>query len=243
MIRSELADGIARITLDRPAKRNALTSDGLRELRSALESAGEDARAVVLTGAGDAFCAGADIEEVRSLDAEAAESFSALGQSVAETMEELPVPVVAAIDGPCIGGGTELVLACDLRFATPHSSFGEPGVRIGIFGGWGGTTRLPRLVGAGNAMDLALTGRTVTAAEAEEMGLVNRTVPDATERALAVVREVGNYRADALDAVKTALLNGQRLPADEALERERELFGGLFDEGMGGRIDAYLDEG
>lgn len=239
MIRSDESNGNTVLILDRPEKRNALDSAGLRELREAVADAGAREKPIVITGADGAFTAGADIDEVRSLDQETAAEFAALGQSVAQAIEDVPVPVLAAVDGPCLGGGTELVLACDARIATPDSTFGEPGVRLGIFGGWGGTYRLPRLVGPDAAMDLALTGRTVDAAEATEMGLVTAVADDAVERALTIARGMNDNRAAAMAAVKASIRDGQRRPKAEALERERERFAALFDAELREWLDAF----
>ena len=240
MIEREDRDEVAIVTLDRPEKRNALHSAGLEELRKTVMKAGEDAGAVVLRGAGEAFCAGADIEEVRTLGESEATEFAALGQSVADGIETANAPTIAAIDGPCIGGGTELALACDLRIATPRSTFGEPGVRIGVFGGWGGTYRLPRVVGTGNAMDLALTGRTIEAAEAADMGLVTEIVDDAEGRALELAGQIAGRRGAAVEAVRSSIHHGQRRDKAEALAHERTRFGSLFREDLDERIDEYL---
>ncbi|AGB15154.1 enoyl-CoA hydratase/carnithine racemase [Halovivax ruber XH-70] len=181
MIETAEADtGVVRVVLNRPTARNALTPAGLEDLASTIEAADErEAVAVVaLQGAGEAFCAGADLDAVAELDRETGADFARLGQRVARTIEDCETPVVAAIDGPAMGGGLELALACDLRVATPRSTFGEPGVTFGLFGAWGGTVRLPRIVGDGNAMDLALSGRTIDAETARRMGLVSRIVDD-----------------------------------------------------------------
>lgn len=172
MIRSR-ADGPVRVlTIDRPGKRNALTPDGLQALAEALLAAAEPV--VYLHGAGEAFCAGADLEIVAALDRESAVAFAELGQEVASTIAAYDGAVVAGIDGPARGGGLELALACDLRVATPQATLAEPGVAFGLFGAWGGTARLPQIVGIGSAADLALTGRAVGAETARRMGLVSQ---------------------------------------------------------------------
>ena len=176
MLRSR-ADGSVRVlTLDRPEKRNALTPAGLDELAAALDAASEPV--VYLRGAGEAFCAGADIETVAELDRAGGVAFAERGQAVAGALAAYDGAVVAGIDGPARGGGVELALACDLRIATPDATLGEPGVELGLFGAWGGTVRLPRIVGAGAAADLMLTGRAVEAEAAREMGLVSQVRSD-----------------------------------------------------------------
>ena len=241
MIRREDRDGVAVVTLDRPAKRNALGTDALDDLRTAVMRAGEETDAIVLTGAGGTFCAGADIDELRTMGEAEATEFASLGQSVADAIETANAPTIAAIDGPCLGGGVELALACDVRVAAPRSTFGEPGVRIGIFGGWGGTYRLPRLVGTGDAMSLALTGRTIDATTADGMGLVTELADDAEARAFALAREIAERRGAAVEAVRSAMHHGQRHGKDEALAHERTLFGALFGEDLNERIDEYMD--
>jgi len=210
------------VTLDRPERRNALTPAALDDLESAVTDA--DAPVVSIRGAGSAFCAGADLDAVAGLaDREAAERFAARGQRVARAIEISDAVVVAEIDGPARGGGVELALACDLRVATAAASFAESGVELGLFGAWGGTVRLPAVVGPSDAMDMALSGRVVDAREARRMGLVSRVVDDPR----AVAREIADNDAAALATVKRRL----RDDADrETLERrEREAFGELWE--------------
>jgi enoyl-CoA hydratase/carnithine racemase len=187
-------DGPVRtITLDRPAARNALRPADL----DALEAAVDTTQPVVyLHGAGPSFCAGADLDAVARLDDP--ESFARQGQRVARAIEESEAVVVAGVDGAARGGGVELALACDLRIATPAATFGEPGVRFGLFGAWGGTVRLPRIVGEGDALDFALSGRVVDAVEAHRMGLVSRVVDEPHT----VADAIAEHAHDALAVVK-----------------------------------------
>ncbi|MDY6775621.1 MAG: enoyl-CoA hydratase/isomerase family protein [Halobacteria archaeon] len=241
MIRKQTDDGVATVTVDRPEKRNAFDEEMLRDFRDSITEAGEEADAVVIRGEGDAFIAGADVSHVRTLDSEGAEEFARLGHSVADAIEDSSAPVIAAVDGACMGGGTEFILACDLRYATPRSKFGEPGVKIGIFGGWGGTYRLPRLVGLSDAMDLALTGRTVDAEDADAMDLVNEVVDDAEEKAYEVAEGIASRRSEAIRTVKQSITNGYELHKEEALEHERRLFAELFEDGVEEYVDSYLE--
>lgn len=172
MITTETSGDIRAITLDRPDRRNALTRGGLDELATAVADATEPV--LYLHGAGEAFCAGADLDTVRSLDEERAAAFAERGQQIATSLSEYDGAVVAGIDGPARGGGVELALACDLRVATPSATFAESGVTLGLFGAWGGTARLPRIVGEGIALDIALSGRVLDAAEARDCGLLSR---------------------------------------------------------------------
>lgn len=183
------------LTLDRPERRNALTPAGLDALAEALEAC--PAPVAYLRGAGPAFCAGADLAAVAAVaktnadadvdanadanaetDAEAVEPFIRRGQRVANAIEESQAVVIAGIDGAVRGGGVELAVACDLRLATPAATFGEPGVTFGLFGAWGGTIRLPEVVGLGDALDLSLSGRVIDSEEALRIGLVSRVLEE-----------------------------------------------------------------
>ena len=205
MIRTTNEGDVRVLTLDRPGRRNALRPADLDALEAAVVDAAEPV--VYLHGAGSSFCAGADLDAVAAL--EDPEAFARRGQRAARALEESESVVVAGIDGAARGGGVELALACDLRIATPDATLGEPGVRFGLFGAWGGTVRLPRIVGEGEALDFSLSGRVVDADEALRMGLVSRVVEDprvvATDLAdgapdaLAVVME----RVRASDDVET----------------------------------------
>ncbi|WP_336135240.1 enoyl-CoA hydratase/isomerase family protein [Natronomonas amylolytica] len=178
MIRVADADGYRIVTLDRPDQRNALTPAGLESLEAAVTDCPEPV--VYLRGAGEAFCAGADLSVVADVadDEAAVEPFVRRGQRVADAIEDSSSVVVAGIDGPARGGGVELALACDMRIATPGATFGEPGVTFGLFGAWGGTVRLPEVVGLGDALDFSLSGRVIDAEEALRIGLVSRVVDD-----------------------------------------------------------------
>jgi enoyl-CoA hydratase len=173
--------GVAKIIVNRPEARNALNRAVRQELRNVIESIETDKsiRVVIITGAGDkAFIAGADITELKEMTpAEMEEFASSLGQQLYTDIENLDVPVIAMINGFCVGGGCEVAMACDIRIASENAKFGQPEINIGIIPGGGGTQRLPRLVGWGNAKELIYTGRMIDAAEAERMGLVNRVVP------------------------------------------------------------------
>lgn len=233
MIEIDEAGSVREITLARPQRRNALTPEGLDELEAAIT--GADAPVVYLSGAGPAFCAGADLDVVAALDRDGAEAFAARGQRVADAIEGADAVVVAGIDGPARGGGVELALACDLRVATPDATFAEPGVRLGIFGSWGGTVRLPDVVGQGNALDLALSGRTIDADEALRMGLVSRVV----ESPRTVAEELAGNDPAALRLVKERLRDCD----DRAtrLERETAAFGRLVERNGSAIADRRTD--
>ena len=176
MIETTVEDGVAFLTLSHPRKRNALTPEGLDALEDAIERV--DVPVACLRSAGPAFCAGADLAVVADLDHESARAFARRGQRVANTIESSPSSVIAAVDGAARGGGVELALACDIRVATPEATFAETGVQLGLFGAWGGTHRLPQVVGRGEALDIALSGRVIDAEEALRIGLVSQVVDD-----------------------------------------------------------------
>jgi enoyl-CoA hydratase len=177
MIRIEDDGDLRVVTLHRPERRNALTPAALEELESAVTDCA--APVVYLHGAGEAFCAGADLNTVSTVaegDSGEVEEFVRRGQAVADAIENASSVVVAGIDGAARGGGVELALACDLRLATSEATFGEPGVTFGLFGAWGGTVRLPDVVGMGDALDFSLSGRVIDAEEALRIGLISRVV-------------------------------------------------------------------
>src|ERR671931_760584 len=187
----ERKDGAALVTLDRPDALNALNRAQLTELRDRLAelAADDEVRVVVLTGAGDrAFAAGADIKEMEPMSVGEARDWGALGHECGRLLETMPKPTIAAINGFALGGGCELALACDLRYAASAARLGQPEINLGIIPGWGGTQRLARTCGLGVAKDLILTGRAVDADEALRIGLVNGISEPVLEKALEVAR-------------------------------------------------------
>jgi enoyl-CoA hydratase len=184
---------VARVTIDRPQVLNALDLATLDELQHVVRQLAEDSsvRAVIITGSGEkAFVAGADVRELAARSPAAAQAYARLGQRVFTAIEHMGKPVIAALNGFALGGGCELAMACTLRLAAETARLGQPEVNLGTMPGFGGTQRLARLVGAGNALDLLLTGRQITADEALRIGLVNRVVPLA-----ALSGEAGNLAA------------------------------------------------
>ena len=222
-------DGVLWITINRPEKLNALNVRTIEELGRAAELAAEPSvRAVVLTGAGEkAFVAGADIAELNELGPEEAKEFGLRGQAVFTRFERLPKPVVAAVNGYALGGGCELAMACHVRIAARNAVFGQPEVKLGLIPGYGGTQRLPRLVGKGRALELLMTGRNVTAEEAERIGLVNRVVEPgelttAVEELLGAILKNGPLAAGrCVEAVQYGL----DAPFDDGCMLEATLFG------------------
>jgi enoyl-CoA hydratase len=230
-VRVEVGDGVSLVTVDRPEKLNALNAEVLDGLRSAFEAARDDAavRAVILTGAGDkAFIAGADISVLSALpSAEEGRRLAAQGQALTLLMESLGKPVIAALNGYALGGGCELALACTVRIAAEGARLGQPEVKLGIVAGYGGTQRLPRLVGPGRALELLLAGDPIDAAEALRIGLVNRVVPKEKliDEARALARKLAAAGPLAVKATLEAVHRGAGLPLPEALALEADLFG------------------
>ena len=176
----EIDEGIAVVTMNRPEALNAFNSEQLDLLGAAFHALGHDrsVRVVILTGAGDrAFAAGADIKEMADLTPAGGLAFGRQGQALTSAIERLPQPVIAAVNGYAFGGGCELAIACDLRLASENARFAQPEVSLGIPPGWGGTQRLPRLIGPGLAAEMIYTGRQVNAEEAHRIGLVNAVHP------------------------------------------------------------------
>ena len=229
MIGVERDGGVAVVTIDRQQALNALDQPTLTELRDRLaELAGEDGvRAVVLTGAGErAFVAGADIKAMAAMDIAQAEAWGTLGHETASLLETMPKPTIAAVNGFALGGGCELALACDIRYASSAAKLGQPEVSIGIIPGWGGTQRLPRVVGIGLAKELIMSGRLVDAEEALRIGLVNAVFApeELIERTLELARALAEKSPLVLAAAKQAM--NRTLYGD--LGAEAEAFAGLF---------------
>ncbi|MCA1591360.1 MAG: enoyl-CoA hydratase/isomerase family protein [Acidobacteria bacterium] len=229
----EDADGLARVRLNRPDKRNALTPamlERLAELFAEL-SARRDLRAVILSGAGQDFCAGTDIGELQALDEEEARHAAERGQKVCDVIESCRVPVIAAVQGAASGGGFELALACHLRVASASARFSLPETRLGVIPAYGGTQRLSRAVGTGRALAAMLAAGSLTADEASRLGLVNRVVPEKEliDEAKALARAIITASAPlAVRACLEAVTRGIRLPLEEGLKLEAELFARLF---------------
>jgi enoyl-CoA hydratase len=226
----ELSDGIARVTVDRPDKLNALNGAVIAELGDAVTRIETDAavRGVILTGSGQkAFVAGADIAELTAQTPMEGKARSAAGQQVFRRLERCGKPVIAAINGFALGGGCELAMACHIRIAAEHARFGQPEVKLGIGPGYGGTARLPRLVGKGRALELLLTGGMIDAAEAYRIGLVNRVVPAdrLMAEAEALLRTILENGLLAIRACLEAVDAGLETSLDQALLLESNHFG------------------
>ncbi|HEU5351375.1 MAG TPA: enoyl-CoA hydratase-related protein [Terracidiphilus sp.] len=228
----ELRPPLAQVTLNRPKVLNALDAATLAGLESAFRAlaADDSIRVVLLAGAGDrAFAAGADIRELAALSAEQGKAFSQRGQAIFRSLETLGKPVLACIRGFALGGGCELAMACTLRLAAHDARLGQPEVKLGVLAGYGGTQRLPRLVGRGAALRILLTGEILSAQEAFRIGLVDEVVPadELMPRAEALALQIAANAPLAVRETLRAVDEGLDLPLDIALSREAAFFGAL----------------
>jgi enoyl-CoA hydratase len=223
-------DGVATVTIDRPDSLNALNVTTLKALDRTLDET-EDARVVVLTGAGeDAFVAGADIGYMKGLSVEEAMEYAELGHEICDRLADHSAPVIAAVNGYAFGGGCELALACDLRVASENAVLGQTEIDLGIVPGWGGTQRLSRLVGDAAARRMVFLGERLDAEAAAEIGLVGEVVPQ--DDLDSVVEEMAHQLAEkprfALAAAKEALNQVHEGPQSAGLDYEKRLWSGLF---------------
>lgn len=230
VIKVEMSERLATITLNRPEALNALNAKMLSELTMAFEhlSMAADVGAIILTGAGDkAFAAGADIKDMAGLNGMEMQRFSEKGRRLGDVMATCSKPILAAINGYALGGGCELALACDIRIASDRAKLGQPEVNIGIIPGFGGSQRLPRLVGAGWAAELVFTGDSIDAATAERIGLVNRVVPHdlLMDEARALASKVLAKGPAAIALAKACLRAAQEMPLAAGLAFETSAFG------------------
>jgi len=225
----EKKGAIAYVTVNRPKVLNALNTATWADLKAVFEDARDDAamRGVILTGAGKAFIAGADISELAHATAIEAERASRFGQGVLDLIENLGKPVIAAISGFALGGGCETAMACTIRIATESAKFGQPEVSLGLLPGGGGTQRLPRLVGKGRALQLILSGEMVSAQEAYRIGLVNEIVPaaDLIMRAEAILNKIASNAPVAVKFALEATNKGLETSQSEGLLLEASYFG------------------
>jgi len=219
-------DHAAVVTLNRPEALNALSFDILRTLGEIFDAvAASDARVLIVTGAGEkAFCAGADITELRGRALLEQQRGAELGQAVFSKLGALPIPSVAVINGFAFGGGLELALACTFRLATPNAKMALPEVKLGLIPGYGGTQRLPRIVGEARALEIIMTGRTIGAEEAVQIGLVSHIVDgDAVESGLEFANGFTGYSLPVLELARRAVTRALNTPLPEGLKIEADL--------------------
>ncbi|MBI5000399.1 MAG: enoyl-CoA hydratase/isomerase family protein [Euryarchaeota archaeon] len=267
MIDYELKDGIALVTFNNPPM-NVLSSNVLKELSETLSKIEKDhsVRCMVLTGAGRAFVAGADISEMSAMDPHAALEFARLGQGVLDRIQHLHVPVIAAVNGFALGGGTEIAIACDIRIASEAAKFGQPEVNLAVIPGFGGTQRLARLIGPGKAKELIFTGDMIDHAMALQVGLVQMVVPgykkDASgaplkdekgkpvqdnapvvSASMEMARKIAGKGPDAIKMAKKSINEGLDMTLAKGLEIEAKNFSALFaTEDQKEGMKAFLDK-
>jgi enoyl-CoA hydratase/carnithine racemase len=247
-VKYTLEDRVAVITLDHPPV-NALNSQTMNDLDAALDMALEDdaVKVIVVTGAGrSVFAAGADVSEFDQIpDADHAEQLLRAGHAVFSKIETSKKPVIAAINGICLGGGLELAMACHLRVAGDRARIGQPEINLGLIPGWGGTQRLPRIVGPGKAAEMILTGEPIRAEEAHRLGLVNQVVSmrDVLEEAVDLARKIAGKSAVAIACAMEAIERGRHLALAEAMEVELESWRTLVgSDDMKEGIQAFLQK-
>jgi enoyl-CoA hydratase len=223
---------VATLTFNRPDKLNALNPEMWSEMSAVLTKVSQtpEIRVLILTGQGRAFIAGADIQLFPKFSPLEAARYSKIGQDVLFQMEELPIPVIAAVNGFALGGGCEVAMAADIIFAAEEAKFGQPEINLALIPGFGGTQRLSRLVGLGRARELCLTGRTIDAAEARASGLVARVFPGAAllEESLKVARGLADKGRTALHMMKQVLDRGFDQDLRSAIALENDAFGLCF---------------
>jgi enoyl-CoA hydratase len=230
-LKISISGPVCTLTISAPKSLNALNSNILKEMDDFLSNIDKDIRVLIITGDGEkSFVAGADISEMQSLNAEEGERFGAFGAKVFRTIETLPIPVIAAVNGFALGGGCELALACDIRIASNRAKFGQPEVGLGIIPGFSGTYRLAKIAGMGVAKELIYTGHAIKADEALRIGLVNavyepeKLMDKANELALRIVKNA----PIAIRYAKMCINEEYDLPADEAIAFESRMFGKCF---------------
>ena len=240
--------GIATIIFNRPKALNALTTDSVREFSLALDEilGNEEIRVLILTGAGEqAFVAGADIVEISRYNAPQAKEFSKRAQNVLNKLQDLPIPVIAAVNGFALGGGSEFAVASDFIYASEDASFGLPEIKLGLIPGFGGTQRLPRVVGMNVAKEMIFTGNMISADEAKAIGLVNRVCPKETlmDEVIKTAKIIASRGKFSLRAAKQVVNNGMNVDLATACKIEQDVFALCFtNEDFKEGVAAFLEK-
>ncbi len=247
LIELEQRGHVGLITINRPEALNALNVQALRELDSVLDQveAAEDLYVLIITGAGRAFVAGADISEMSGFSAAQGKAFGLLGSGVMQRIARFPGPTIAAVNGYALGGGCELAMSCDIRIGSEHAKFGMPEVGLGITPGFGGTQRLARIVGMSTATELVLTNRTINAQEALQVGLLNHLYPadEMLDQAFELAELIASKPQVAVRQAKQAIRIGTQMDMSSALAFEAEAFGLCFStEDQKDAMQAFLEK-
>jgi enoyl-CoA hydratase len=246
ILKTDVAEGIATVTISRPKALNALNTRFFSEMDALVAELADrsEVKVVVLTGEGKAFVAGADIAEMAGKSQEQGRRFSQAGQKTFRSLERLDKPVIAAINGFALGGGLELALACDFRVASAAAKFGQPEVNLGVIPGYAATQRLPRLIGMGNALYLLLTGEMIGAEEALRMGLVQKVVPpeELLAAAQGIARTIASKGPKAVKTAKFVARQSSLLDFESGCALESEKFGSLFENEAAEGMKAFLEK-
>ncbi|MFQ6015136.1 MAG: enoyl-CoA hydratase-related protein [Anaerolineae bacterium] len=247
-VKVSIKAGVAILTIDHPPA-NALDSSTMQDLNDAFDEvlADDEVKAIVITGAGQfAFVAGADVNEIAKLETpKQAKETVLMGQAILNKIEASPKPVIAAINGFALGGGNELAMACHIRIASDRARLGQPEINLGIMPGFGGTQRLPRMIGRGKALEILLSGDPVNAQEAARLGLVDKVVPagDVVRTAAGLGRKIASKGKLAIQAILEAVEEGSRTTLAEGLLIEAEKFAALVEtEDMREGVTAFLEK-
>ncbi|MFQ5455248.1 MAG: enoyl-CoA hydratase [Nitrospirota bacterium] len=242
-----IEDKVAKVTINNPPA-NALSSPVMKELQETFKELADnnDVKVIIVTGAGNFFVAGADIKEIAAISsAERGEELTAAGQGILNIIEGMEKPVIAAINGFCLGGGLELSMACHIRIAGDRVRFGQPEINLGIIPGFGGTQRLARLVGRAKAIELILTGDVISAQDAKAIGLVNKIVPggDVIKHANGLAKKIASKGGIALRSALKAIKEGYYLSLEDGLKLESRLFGKVCEtEDMKEGLNAFIEK-
>jgi enoyl-CoA hydratase/carnithine racemase len=242
-----IEDGIATVVVNHPPV-NSLSTPVIQDMMGAFNEIKADAsvKAVIVTGAGMFFIAGADIKEISEIkDAKRGAELAGQGQKFFREIELMDIPVIAAINGMCLGGGTELAMACHMRIASDRAKIGQPEINLGIIPGFGGTQRFPRLAGTAKAYEVILSGDPITAAEAKAVGLVNRVVPEAEvmKQAKGLAQRIAAKSKQAISRSMQAIRDGVAMNLDDGLALENRLFGDICEtKDMREGVSAFLEK-
>lgn len=244
ILKTELADNVLIVTISRPEALNALNTLFFKEMEHLINHLPAEAKVMIITGEGKAFVAGADISEMVEMTPAEGEAFSLMGQHIFNQLENLNIPVIAAVNGFALGGGCELAMACDFRYASSTAKFGQPEVNLGLIPGYAGTQRLSRLVGMGSALHLILSTEAITAEEAQRIGLVQKVIEPAQlmDEALKTAKAITSKGPKAVALAKQVIRNGREMNFNNACALEAKEFGTLFKNEAEEGMRAFLEK-